>query len=98
MAGKQAKVLSEQEVEDLLFFANTSRNPDRNRVIILLSIKAGLRAGEIANLTWDMVTDAMGNVSPRIELRDHAAKMGSRSEGTRLNSSHYSISRMPSSA
>jgi integrase len=77
MAGKQAKVLSEQEVEDLLFFANTSRNPDRNRVIILLSIKAGLRAGEIANLTWDMVTDAMGNVSPRIELRDHAAKMGS---------------------
>jgi integrase len=77
MAGKQAKVLSEQEVEDLLFFANTSRNPDRNRVIILLSVKAGLRAAEIANLTWDMVTDAIGNVSPRIELRDRAAKMGS---------------------
>jgi hypothetical protein len=41
MAGKQAKVLSEQEVEDLLFFAKTTRNPDRNRVIILLSVKAG---------------------------------------------------------
>jgi integrase len=77
MAGKQAKVLSEKEVEDLLFFAKTTRNPDRNRVIILLSVKAGLRAAEIANLTWDMVTDAMGNVSSRIELRDHAAKMGS---------------------
>jgi integrase len=76
MAGKQAKVLSEQEVEDLLFFAKTTRNPDRNRVIVLLSVKAGLRAAEIANLSWDMVTDAMGNVSPRIELRDHAAKMG----------------------
>jgi integrase len=77
MAGKQAKILSEQEVEDVLFFAETTRNPDRNRVIVLLSVKAGLRAGEIANLTWDMLTDAMGNVSSRIELRDHAAKMGS---------------------
>jgi integrase len=54
MASKQAKILSEQQVED-----------------------PGLRAGEIANLTWDMVTDAMGNASSRIELRDHAAKMGS---------------------
>src|SRR6202034_2412345 len=77
MSGKQAKILSEQQVEDLLFFAKTTRNPDRNRVIVLLSVKAGLRAAEIANLTWDMVTDPMGNVSPRIELRDHAAKMGS---------------------
>lgn len=77
MAGKQAKILSEQEVEDLLFFANTTRNPDRNRVVVLLSVKAGLRAAEIANLTWDMITDGKGNVSGRIELRDHAAKMGS---------------------
>src|ERR1700691_2684775 len=77
MSGKQAKILSEQQVEDLLFFAKTTRNPDRNRVIVLLSVKAGLRAAEIANLTWDMVTDPMGNVSPRIELRDHAAKMRS---------------------
>jgi integrase len=77
MAGKQAKVLSEQEVEDLLFFAKTTRNPDRNRVIVLLSVKAGLRAGEIANLSWEMVVEPTGNVSSRIELRDHAAKLGS---------------------
>jgi integrase len=77
MAGKQAKVLSEQEVEDLLFFANTTRNPDRNRVLVLLSVKAGLRAGEIANLSWEMVVEPTGNVSSHIELRDHAAKMGS---------------------
>jgi hypothetical protein len=31
--------------------------PLRNRVIVLLSVKAGLRAGEIAKLTWDMVLD-----------------------------------------
>jgi integrase len=77
MAGKQAKVLSEQEVEDLLFFVKTTRNPDRNRVIVLLSIKGGLRACEIANLTWEMVVEPTGNVSSHIELRDHAAKMGS---------------------
>jgi integrase len=76
MAGRQAKVLSEQDVEDLLFFASTTRNPDRNRVIVLLSTKAGLRAAEIANLTWDMITDAVGDVGTRIELRDQAAKRG----------------------
>src|ERR1700689_3447054 len=77
MSGKQAKILSEQQVEDLLFFAKTTRNPDRNRVIVLLSVKAGLRAAQIANLTWDRGPHPMGNVSPRIKLRDHAAKMRS---------------------
>jgi integrase/recombinase XerD len=74
MPGKQAKILSEQQVEDLLFFAKTTRNPDRNRVIVLLSVKAGLRAAEIANLTWEMLVEPTGNVSSHIELRDYAAK------------------------
>jgi integrase len=76
MAGKQAKILSEQHIEDLLFFADTTRYPDRNRVIVLLSLKAGLRAAEIANLTWDMVQSPGGEVGTVIELRDVAAKMG----------------------
>jgi integrase/recombinase XerD len=77
MLGKQAKILSARDVDDLLIFADTSRHPIRNRVIVLLSAKAGLRAGEIANLTWDMVVDAGGEISNVIELRDHAAKKGS---------------------
>ena len=28
--------------------------------MVLLSVKAGLRAGEIASLTWGMVTDPVG--------------------------------------
>ena len=44
---------------------------------MLLSAKAGLRAGEIASLTWDMVVDAGGKIGNVIELRDHAAKKGS---------------------
>jgi integrase len=79
MSGRQAKVLSDQQIEDLLAYTSTTRNPERNRVIVLLSIKAGLRAGEIAKLTWDMVLDPTGEVGTLIELRNHAAKkMGGR--------------------
>ena len=74
MPGKQAKVLSKDNLKDLLVYASATRNPIRNRVIVLLSAKAGLRAGEIANLTWDMVVDATGQVSGLIELADTAAK------------------------
>src|SRR5207244_7990668 len=54
MPGKQAKILSTDHIDDLLFFAEKSRSPLRNRLIVLLSTKAGLRAGEIAKLIWDM--------------------------------------------
>lgn len=74
MAGKQAKILSANHIDDLLFFAERSRHALRNRVIVLLSVKAGLRAGEIANLTWPMVLNPAGEINTTIELRDHAAK------------------------
>lgn len=77
MPGKQAKILSPKHIEDLLFFASTTRYPERNRLIVLLSVKAGLRAIEIAKLTWDMVVDPMGQIGSVIELRDSAAKMRS---------------------
>ena len=74
MAGKQAKILFDHHVQGLLAYACASRYPIRNRVIVLLSVKAGLRAGEIANLTWPMVLDPSGDIGPVIELRNHAAK------------------------
>src|SRR5579872_572436 len=77
MAGKQAKILSDDHIGELLLFATCTRNPARNRLIVLLSIKAGLRAAEIANLTWEMVLDASGGLASAIELRDWAAKNGS---------------------
>ena len=77
MSGRQAKILSTTDVHQLLIFASRTRNPLRNRVIVLLSAKAGLRAGEIAALTWDMLADAQGRVGRVIELRDCAAKKGS---------------------
>src|SRR6202011_3901770 len=74
MPGRQAKTLSAADLNDLLMFASCTRHPLRNTVIVLLSAKAGLRAGEIANLTWDMVVDANGQISGVIELTDNAAK------------------------
>jgi integrase/recombinase XerD len=49
----------------------------RNKVIVLLSAKAGLRAGEIARLTWAMITDPTGDIGTVLELPDSAAKKGS---------------------
>ena len=57
-----SKILSLGALNDLLVFANCTRHPRRNRVIVLLAAKAGLRAVEIANLTWDMVLDPLGDV------------------------------------
>jgi len=76
MPGKQAKILTAEHIDDLLFFAETTRHPLRNRVMVLLSVKSGLRAAEIANLTWDMAIDGGGEISSSLELRDSAAKMG----------------------
>jgi integrase/recombinase XerD len=77
MAGRQAKVLSDANLSELLAFADSTRQPTRNRLIVLLSAKAGLRAGEIANLTWDMVLAGDSRLGAVIELRDWAAKKGS---------------------
>jgi integrase len=74
MPGKRAKILSITDLADLLVYANCTRHPLRDAVIVLLSAKAGLRAGEIANLTWDMVLNATGQISGLIELHDAAAK------------------------
>jgi integrase/recombinase XerD len=77
MIGKRAKILAQAHVEDLLFFARHTRHRIRNQVIVLLSLKAGLRAAEIANLTWDMVVDPMGEIATTLELQDRVAKKGS---------------------
>jgi len=74
MLGKQAKILSDDNIRDLLAFTTLTRYPTRNRVIVLLSVKAGLRAGEIANLTWAMVTDSVGDIGTVIALEDRIAK------------------------
>src|SRR6185437_10347933 len=88
MLGKQAKSLSPQQIKAVLLHLEQTRNPVRNRLIFLLSIKAGLRAKEIAELTWRMVTDAQSEVTREIRLENKASK--GRSGGViALNSELY---------
>lgn len=76
MSGRQAKILSDADVARLIKVAAKSRHPLRNVVIIQLSVRAGLRASEIAMLDWSMVTDAQGNIGSVIQLPDNIVKYG----------------------
>lgn len=51
-----------------------TRNGVRNRVVLLLSVKAGLRAKEIASVEWSMLTGPDGKVGDAIHLTDVASK------------------------
>ena len=62
-AGNLSK-LSPGDLRRLMTVARRGRQPERDRVMVLLDMRAGLRAFEIAGLTWAMVLDANGP-SPR---------------------------------
>jgi integrase len=72
--GRQAKTLSKGQIEAVVGYLNSTRYPLRNRIIFYLSIRAGLRAKEIAGLTWPMITDSSGQVGDFIRLEDRASK------------------------
>lgn len=74
MAGKQAKILSTREVGQIIAHLENYRYPLRNKVMVLLSVKAGLRAKEISHLTWSMVTDASNQIDDTLRLPDNASK------------------------
>ena len=76
MIGRQAKVFSRRDLRHLRAAAKRGRFPLRDDVIVLLAARAGLRACEIARLTWGMVLDPTGKVSPVIEVRAVISKRG----------------------
>jgi integrase len=76
MAGRQAGLLPRAVLRRMLAHVGNACDPARDRVIILLSVRAGLRASEIAQLDWSMVLDSRGHVSDTIAIRDAIAKKG----------------------
>ena len=74
MPGKQAKVVSSYMLKRMLHHVGGSTFPARDRAMILLSVKAGLRACEIARLSWPMVLDARGKISEALSIHDLIAK------------------------
>jgi integrase len=74
MQGKQAKIVSPTQEWAILGYLATTRYPARDQVMFLLSMKAGLRAKEMASLTWAMVTDATGQVAEVLHAPNRASK------------------------
>jgi integrase len=78
MAGKQAKILTDTAVAAMLRWCDERRRyPHRDKVVVLLSVKAGLRAMEIAGLRRWHVMDAGGGIDDTIHLEDGICKKGS---------------------
>ncbi len=71
---KQAKTLNRRQIEMVFTYLGSRRNRIRNQAIFLLSIRAGLRAKEIASITWSMIVDADGQITDYINLTDIASK------------------------
>ena len=72
--GKQAKILTKTQVAAIYSHLGSRRNGLRDQTIFLLSVKAGLRAKEIAGLTWAMFMDADGQIGTQLHLIDVASK------------------------
>jgi len=74
MPGKQAKVVTPHMLRRMLRRTSSAPFPVRDRVMILLSVKAGLRACEIAGLERSMAVDARGKVANILAIHDAIAK------------------------
>ena len=77
MPGRQARLLTEPTITRALRAVRGRPSATRDRVLLLLSLRGGLRACEIAGLAWRDVLDAHGRVSGTMLVPDHIAKKGS---------------------
>lgn len=74
----KAKTITDEQLDRLIDdVVSEAKFPERDLVMVLLSFKAGLRACEIAGLTWRDVTDAEGKLTNVIEIPANIAKYGS---------------------
>lgn len=72
--GRQAKVLSKAQITTTLLYLDAKPYALRNTVIFILSVKAGLRAKEIAQLKWGCLLSADGNISDVVALDNRYTK------------------------
>jgi integrase/recombinase XerD len=74
MQGTQANIVSPTQEWAMLGDLVTTRSPARDQVMLLLSMKAGLRATAMASLSWAMVSDAQGQVADVMHVPNRASK------------------------
>lgn len=71
-----ARVLEEGDVRRLPDHVALLRYPTRNKVIVLASFKAGLRACEISRLIWPIVLTTEGKIAEVLTVPGAIAKYG----------------------
>lgn len=77
MAQKRAKTLTPEQLDMLLAdIEENSTMPIRDRLIALLSFKAGLRVAEITKIKVSHMTDAEGKIGKTINIFSNVAKGG----------------------
>ena len=87
---KRAKTLSKQELSRVLAVVAAGRNAERNKIVILLSFYAGLRAKEIAELTIGDIYSENGEVNRTVLLLAQQTK-GQQSRAFVINSKLASV-------
>ena len=72
--GKQSKTLNKSQIQMVSNHLRNGRNGLRNQTIFLLSVKSGLRAKEISQLSWNEVCNSDGEVDTQINLTNQISK------------------------
>ena len=72
--GKQSKTLNKSQIQMVSNHLRNGRNGLRNQTIFLLSVKSGLRAKEISQLSWKEVCNSDGEVDTQINLTNQTSK------------------------
>ena len=72
--GKQAKTLNKIQIKMVSEMLMTNRYGLRDQTIFYFSIKAGLRAKEIAHLKWAMVMNSDSSVGEYLHLPNSSSK------------------------
>jgi integrase/recombinase XerD len=71
---KKAKVLTTGDVKLILAIADSKPHAERNRCVFMVSLLAGLRAVELANLTIGSVLGGDGRILDRMVFAKHQTK------------------------
>jgi integrase/recombinase XerD len=70
----QAKSLTDGEIKRVLAVISQGRHPERNRAMLMLTVYAGMRVGEVASLLWKDVIQSDGTVRSEIRLKPEQTK------------------------